>query len=106
MPPSQPFCRLRIGPVVFQVVVGFVLSAYLTLPLVFWLYMTSLATAKTQMDRAFLAFWRCRNLSPTEAYTPLAQRCVLMISDQQLVTGLAVLAAGFTQLRTGISTFY
>ena len=78
------------------VVVGFVASAYLTLPLVAWQLLTSFSTAKTLSDRAFIAFWRQMKVSPSDSYTLLAQKCVLMISNQQLVTGLAVLGAGFS----------
>ena len=34
------------------------------------------------------------------------QKSILMLSDQQLVTGIAILAAGFLQLQRGLSTFY
>ena len=89
-----------------KVLLGFLASAYLTLPLVCWLYLRTLSTTTNRNDQAFITFWCRRSQPPAQANVLAAERCVLMISDQQLVTGLAILGAGFTQLTNDLPAIY
>ena len=88
--------------------IGFVATAYLTLILVVVHYLLDCSPEFTRnpIDRGTVAFIRNKlSFRPSEAWAPTLQRSVLMFSDQQLVTGIAILAAGFSQLTCGISTY-
>ena len=43
---------------------------------------------------------------PSDAWKWPIQKCVLWISDQQLVTGIAILGAGFSQIPAGVPVYH
>ena len=60
-----------------------------------------------KVDRMFLI--KASFLRPGESvpYLEIAlRRIVLMFSDQQVVTGIALLASGYSQLSSGISNYH
>ena len=82
-------------------------TAYLTLLLVIAhvLLSTSDEPVRSRLDYKLGTLVRQRlRLKPSDRWTPLIKRGVLMFSDQQLVTGIAILIAGYTQLPSGLSS--
>lgn len=60
-----------------------------------------------KVDRMFLT--KASFLRPGESVPRLElalRRIVLMFSDQQVVTGIALLASGYAQLSSGISNYH
>nr|POF22100.1 hypothetical protein CFP56_36187 [Quercus suber] len=89
------------------VIVAFMLSGYLTFMATFGAYLTGLVDDEllNAIDRRVLRVQPYRGKRP-QIYEAV-QKAVLTLSDQQIVTGIAVLGAGFQGLRTGtISTYH
>ena len=52
------------------------------------------------------AIWRRFRSGPATKWESTFRNAVLMFSDQQLVTGIAILASGYAQLPCGLSSFH
>ena len=52
------------------------------------------------------AVWRRQNKRPLRAWEPFLRTAVLIYSDLELVTGIAILASSFPQLSTNIPSYY
>lgn len=93
----------------FKVVVSFVATAYFTLILVLIHFLLDCSPADDQnaIDKGVVRFLRkILRLRPTEVWGPAILRGVLVFSDQQLVTGIAMLGAGYSQLSYGLPVYY
>lgn len=60
------------------------------------------------VDRGFLTFMRKRIIAwtPSRRFEYAMEKAVLLLSDTQLVTGLAILIAGYSQLNCGLSAYH
>ena len=58
------------------------------------------------VDQGVLNFFGKKFRTTSWPWEPALAKAVLIFSDQQLVTGLAILVSGFTQLRRGISVYH
>ena len=59
------------------------------------------------LDEMFLQQIRRKaNLAPSPALKKSLGKAVLMFSDQQIVTGIALLASGYSQLRSGLDAYH
>ncbi|KAL8956671.1 MAG: hypothetical protein Q9183_006246, partial [Haloplaca sp. 2 TL-2023] len=89
-----------------QVLVGFLATAYITLFIVCVCYCLDLLEDEyiNTIDKAVIAtIGRKAAARPAKTWEPVLRTAVLMYSDQQLVTGLAILASGYAQLSCGLS---
>ena len=92
-----------------QVVVGFLATAYLTFIIVSIYYLVGYVPEEflNSIDRGIIhTLWRKARSKPAKTWEPTLRNAVLMFSDQQLVTGLALLISGYVQLRCGISSYH
>ena len=92
-----------------QVLIGFLGTAYLTLVLVTIYYFIDCGSKPTAnvIDRGIIDFlWRRFSRRPNKKWGTALRRAVLMFSDQQVVTGIAILVAGFSQLHCGLASFH
>ena len=92
------------------VVIGFITSAYMTVALVIVYYVMD-CVSKTYntnaVDRAFLGVLRkIPGLQPSKSWEPAIRNAVLLLSDQQLVTGISLLASGYSQLTCNLSSYH
>ncbi|KAL8867888.1 MAG: hypothetical protein Q9174_005367, partial [Haloplaca sp. 1 TL-2023] len=88
------------------VLVGFLATAYVTLIIVGVYYCLDLLDDEytNTIDKGVLGtIWRKAASRPAKTWEPVLRTAVLMYSDQQLVTGLAILASGYAQLSCGLS---
>ena len=89
--------------------IGFVNTGYLTLLLVIIYYVLGFVEVQflNPIDQGFLYHFR-RILRPrsTARRVSTLRKAVLMFSDQQLVTGIALLVGGFSQLRDGLDAYH
>ena len=79
-------------------------TAYLTLILIIVYYVLGYVSDDNlnDLDHKLLGFlWRKRKPPSRERLKYGIERLILMYSDQQIVTGLAILVAGYAQLRCG-----
>ena len=95
--------------ILFQVLIGFVVTAYMTLLLVCTYYVLGFVDVQflNGVDQGFLRLLRCRTklpLTTRSASTP--RKAIFMYSDQQLVTGIALLVSGFSQLHYGVDAYH
>ncbi|KAH7062874.1 hypothetical protein BKA63DRAFT_587235 [Paraphoma chrysanthemicola] len=94
------------------VILGFSITAYLTLLLLFLHYLTVHNVRRTNVanavDEGVLTFLRNRVISwkPSRRFEYAMEKSVLILSDTQLVTGLGILIAGYSQLQCGISAYH
>ena len=59
------------------------------------------------IDKGILSIiWRKTGSNPAKTWEPTLRTAVLMFSDQQLVTGIALLTSGYVQLDCGLSAFH
>ena len=59
------------------------------------------------IDRGIIDFvWRRFGQRPSKKWGSALRRGILMFSDQQVVTGLAILSAGYSQLQYGLSSYH
>ena len=89
--------------------IGFVASAYFTLLLVVVHYAMGYHSQRfpNPIDEGLLRFLRSKlHVNPSRKWEPVIRNAVLMLSDQQLVTGIALLTAGYSQLSHGISFYH
>ncbi|KAH7070960.1 hypothetical protein FB567DRAFT_455484 [Paraphoma chrysanthemicola] len=94
------------------VILGFSITAYLTLLLLLLHYFTVHNVRRTNVanavDEGVLTFVRNRLISwkPSRRFEYAMEKSVLILSDTQLVTGLGILIAGYSQLQCGISAYH
>ena len=86
------------------------LSAYLTLFLVIVYYLFDHQVTTNLVDRRFIDLvtptkWN-NSSSASKKWTDALEGAVLMYSDTQVITGLAILLAGYVQLPSGISVYH
>ena len=95
----------------------FSITAYLTLALLILHYVTVHDYHRTNgrgkeysnpIDRSVLIFIRQRVFAwtPSRRFEYAMEKAVLILSDAQLVTGLAILISGYSQLNCGISAYH
>ncbi|KAH7120800.1 hypothetical protein B0J11DRAFT_438088 [Dendryphion nanum] len=113
VPPLRPNPELSgIG-----VILGFSLTAYLTLALLVLHYFTVHDYRRTNakggehvncVDRGVISFVRVCMFSwrPSRRFEYAMEKAVLILSDTQLVTGLAILISGYSQLSCGITAYH
>jgi hypothetical protein len=100
-----------------QVILGLSLSAYLTLLFLILHYVTvydprqSSSKGKVYInpvDRGTLNYLRAHIVThrPSRRFEIAMDKSVLILSDTQLVTGLAILISGYLQLNCGISAYH
>ena len=88
------------------------LSAYLTWTLVAFHYIVNEKNRKNFIDEKVTNFIRCKtpmyytkNVN-WEPWTAAMEASVLMYSDTQVITGLAILLSGYTQLHLGLTSYH
>lgn len=92
-----------------QVLLGFVATGYLTLLLVLAYYILGFVEVQflNSIDQGLLHHARRIIKSrPTARQAATLRRAVLMYSDQQLVTDIALLVGGFSELRYGLDVYH
>ena len=94
-----------------QVVIGFMLSAYLTLTLVAVHYLIDRRQQRNLVDKAFLAFVVPKALTiqteeTSERWTRAFDEAILFLGDTQVVTSIAIVLSGYVQLPRGLSTYH
>ena len=92
------------------VVIGFITSAYMTVALVIVYYIMD-CVSKTYntnaVDKAFLGvLQKIPGLQPSKSWEPAIRNAVLILSDQQLVTGISLLASGYSQPTCNLSSYH
>ena len=82
------------------VLIGFMLPAYLTLIVVTIHYISAAQDNSNAVDQRFINLVRFRlwKRVDAEAWITAMETSVLMFSDIQILTGLAILLGGYTQL--------
>ncbi|KAF2035131.1 hypothetical protein EK21DRAFT_84759 [Setomelanomma holmii] len=94
------------------VILGFSITAYLTLVLLLLHYLTVHNVRRTSVinavDNGLLTFVRHRVISwkPSQRFEYAMEKSVLILSDTQLTTGLGILIAGYSQLKCGITAYH
>ncbi len=91
------------------VLVGFLVTAYLTFLFVVIYYLTRCVeeTFTNEIDKMVLAKCSLGKYSRSVPRLELTlRRAVLMFSDQQVVTGIALLSSGYAQLKSGLGTYH
>ena len=89
--------------------VGFLTTGYLTLFIVFIYYLIDYVPKEflNSIDRGIInALWRKTRSKPADTWEPTLRSAILMFSDQQLVTGIALLTSGYAQLHCGLSSYH
>lgn len=92
-----------------KVLVGFLATAYLTLSIVAIYYLVGFVPEDflNSIDRGIIdTLWRKARSKPAKTWESTLRTAVLMFSDQQLVTGIALLISGYAQLRCGLSFYH
>ena len=92
-----------------QVLINFVATGYLTFLLVLAYYILGFVDVQylNSIDQSFLRHvWRFTKAGSTTRQASILRKTVLMYSDQQLVTGIALLVSGFSQLRYGLASYH
>ena len=92
-----------------QVLIAFIATAYLTLTLIIAYYVLRCVDDDNlnTLDGSILGWlWRKKPQASYPKVKSAIERIVLTYSDQQLVTGLAILIAGLAQLRSGDTNSY
>ena len=95
-----------------QVLIGFMLSAAMTLVLVI-IYYLFLEWHHTEnlVDQAWIKFvtpksWRNLSLQSRKNCSLVIRSALLTYTDSQIITGIAILLAGYCQLACGISVYH
>lgn len=86
------------------------LTAYITLFTVIIYYLAGFVPPEftNRIDECFLkVVWRITRVrKPSLLWEPTLRQAVLSYSDQQIITGIAVLASGYRQLLCGLSIYH
>ena len=91
--------------------IGFLATAYLTFILIIIHYIVDDVpeNAHNAVDSLVLKIIRKKvkwNSQRSERWAQAVEKATLMFSDQQLVTGIAILGGGYSQLRNGIQVYH
>ena len=88
--------------------IGFAATAYSTLLLCVAYYLVDFKRVSNPVDQKCIdRFYRLFNQSrPSEEWTKAIEAAVLTFSDQQVITGIAMLISGYSQLRSGLAVYY
>ena len=92
-----------------KVLVGFVATAYLTFSIVGLYYFIGYVPEEFMncIDRGIIdTLWSWHRFKPAKTWEPTLRAAVLMFSDQQIVTGIALLLSGYVQLACGLSVYH
>ena len=91
-----------------KILVGFAATAYSTLFLCVAYYLVDYESLSNPVDRKCIdIFYRLFNQSrPTEKWANALRAAVLTFSDQQVITSIALLISGYSQLRDGLAVYY
>ena len=91
-----------------KILIGFAASAYSTLLLCIAYYLVDHKRHSNPVDQYCIdRFYRFFNQSrPSEKWTKALEAAVLTFSDQQVITGIAILISGYSQLRGGLAAYY
>ena len=92
-----------------KMTIGFLATAYMTLSIVCLYYFVNYVPKEfmNRIDQGILSFlWRKARSQPSHIWEPTLRRAVLTFSDQQIVTGLAILIGGYAQLPYGLSSYH
>ena len=89
-----------------KVLVGFLATAYLTLAIVGISYRKGLVPEEflKNVDKAILS--RKLRSRPAKTWESIFRTAILMFSDQQVVTGIAIFISGYAQLPCGLSAYH
>ena len=91
-----------------KVLVGFLVIAYMSLFIVCIYYCLGLVAEEymNTIDKGVVnVLWRKAHSRPARTWEPTLRTAVLMYSDQQIVTVIAILTSGYAQLRCGLSVY-
>jgi hypothetical protein len=94
---------------VSKVLIGFLTPAYLTLiiAIIYYLVAADQRATKNLVDQLVIKFLtRNKTLKLSQRWGESLEKIVLMFSDIQVITGIAILAGAFSQLRCGISVYH
>ena len=87
------------------------LSAYVTLILVIIHYLFDHQNTQNPIDRAWIKFltpksWNNPDGRPSKKWSQALESAVLLYSDSQVLTGIAILLCTYSQLQHGISMYH
>ena len=88
--------------------IGFAATAYSTLLFCVAYYLFDRKHVSNPVDKRCIdRFYRLINQSrPTEKWAKALEAAVLTYSDQQIITGMAIMISGYSQLRGGLAVYY
>ena len=97
-----------------KILIGFAATAYSTFFLCVAYYLVDSNLLSNPFDQYCIdRFYGLFNKSkpseqsrPSERWTKTLEGAVLTFSDQQIITGIAILISGYTQLRDGLAVYY
>ena len=93
--------------IISQVLTGFGASAYLALFFCIAYHLLNHNGASNPIDKRLLAvIWERRKSRPSKKWIEALESAILSLSDQQVVTGLAILVAGYSQLNCGLAVYH
>ena len=90
-------------------VIGFVATGYMTLCIVVVYYLLGFVPREfsNNIDRGIVEYvLRKTGVKPAKIWDQTLRKAILAYSDQQLVTGIALLASGYAQIRCGLSSYH
>ena len=98
----------RLTCMTSKILIGFAATAYSTLLLCIAYYLVDSKRVSNPVDQKCIdRFYRLFNQSrPSVEWTKAIEAAVLTFSDQQVITGLAILVSGYSQLRSGLAVYY
>ena len=91
-----------------KILIGFAATAYLTFVLCVVYYLVDFKRISNPLDKKCIdTFYSLFNASrPSEEWSKAIEAAVLTFSDQQVITGIAILISGYSQLRSGLAIYY
>ncbi|KAK0507020.1 hypothetical protein JMJ35_010478 [Cladonia borealis] len=90
------------------VLIGFAATAYSTFLLCIAYYLVDFKRISNPVDQKCIdTFYRLFNASrPSQEWSKAIEAAVLTFSDQQVITGIAILISGYSQLHSGLAVYY
>ena len=91
-----------------KILIGFAATAYLTLLLCVTYYLVDSKRLSNPVDQYCIdLFYQLSNKSrPSDKWAKALEGAVLTFSDQQVITSIAILISGYSQLRGGLAVYY
>ena len=92
-----------------QVLIGFIVTGYMTLCIVVVYYLLGFVPREfsNNIDRGVVEYFlRKTHVKPAKFWDHTLRKAILVYSDQQLVTGIALLVSGYAQIRCGLSSYH